>query len=488
MKSPYTSGLGTIDQLSADTCASKHVARGENSGSEAAARRAWRISAAVIAGLVLVIAGVGFVFWTSFLLEKQAKLVSRELSLTRQKVGLTLGLAKMEEARGRLAHALRFAAHSVQLASAGRQMPELVEEAHDQLSKIMYDTQWILMFAGHTGGVRQAAFRNDGARIITVSGENTAQVWDTKTGEPLLVLRGHDAFVSSASFNPDGSRVITASNDKTARVWDGVTGKELIVLRGHEGPVLTAAFSSDGSRIVTGSEDMTARVWDASSGKELLRVRGEKGADYPWVRSGMRERGLEPVGHLGRIVAAIFSPDGSQILAVSGGTAVMWDAETGKEVWALNYVRVNSATFSRDGSRVVAALKDKSVRIWDAITGEELLVMSGHHGQVYSAVFSPEGSRIVTASQDETARIWDATTGKQLLALRGHEGELHSAAFSPDGMRVVTASEDKTARIWESTGKELRALRSGEDDQPVSSASFSPDGLRVLRKHRTMSA
>ncbi len=48
-----------------------------------------------------------------------------------------------------------------------------------------------------------------------------------------------------------------------------------------------------------------------------------------------------------------------------------------------------------------------------------------------------------------TARVWDPLTGKELVVLRGHEGPVWSAAFSPLGDRIVTASLDKTARVWD---------------------------------------
>ena len=49
-----------------------------------------------------------------------------------------------------------------------------------------------------------------------------------------------------------------------------------------------------------------------------------------------------------------------------------------------------------------------------------------------SAAFSPDGRQIVTASFDKTARIWDAATGRQLLLLSGHTDQVYSAAFSPE--------------------------------------------------------
>ena len=65
------------------------------------------------------------------------------------------------------------------------------------------------------------------------------------------------------------------------------------------------------------------------------------------------------------------------------------------------------------------------------------------------AAYSHDGTRIVTAADDETVRIWDAATGDEITVLHRHRGRVHCAAFSPDGTRIVTASNDKTARIWD---------------------------------------
>jgi WD40 repeat protein len=58
---------------------------------------------------------------------------------------------------------------------------------------------------------------------------------------------------------------------------------------------------------------------------------------------------------------------------------------------------------------------------------------------VSSIAFSPDGKQIVSGSWDKTVRRWDAATGEQLLlALEGHTDRVSSVAFSPDGKHIST--------------------------------------------------
>ncbi len=63
--------------------------------------------------------------------------------------------------------------------------------------------------------------------------------------------------------------------------------------------------------------------------------------------------------------------------------------------------------------------------------------------------FSPDGHRLATASLDRTIKLWDTATGQEVFTLRGHTSGVLCIAFSPDGRRIVSGSIDWTARVWD---------------------------------------
>ena len=100
--------------------------------------------------------------------------------------------------------------------------------------------------------------------------------------------------------------------------------------------------------------------------------------------------------------------------------------------------------------RIVSGSLDRTVRLWDAGSGQPIgQPLLGHTDGVRAVAFSPDGKRIVSGSLDRTVRVWDAVTGQALgQPVTGQTDAVFSVAFSPDGARIVSASADGTLRLW----------------------------------------
>ncbi len=218
--------------------------------------------------------------------------------------------------------------------------------------------------------------------------------------------------------------------------------------------------------------------------RELLEECPEDLRGWEWHRLNhiLDQSYLTLRGHTGTVWGVTVSPDGKRIVSCSQDKTIkIWDAATGAEVMTLrgHEDQVGHVSFSPDGRRIVSGSMDKTVRLWDVSTGNELMILHGHEGYVNRATFNPDGKRIASCSHDKTIKIWDAATGEELMTLRGHEGRVADATFSPDGKRIVSGSFDKTIKVWDAaTGAEVMTLR-GHDER-VSNVGFNPDGKRII--------
>ncbi|HXG47543.1 MAG TPA: protein kinase, partial [Methylomirabilota bacterium] len=186
-----------------------------------------------------------------------------------------------------------------------------------------------------------------------------------------------------------------------------------------------------------------------------------------------------PLRHGGRVNGASFSPDGLRVVTASNDqTAQQWIARTGEKIGPplVHDGPVNAAAFSPNGRHLVTASDDHTAKVWEAATGALFGWALVHSNRVLSAQFSPDGASILTVGADQAAYLWDTTSGALRHVLR-HQGVITSARFSVDGQRVVTASNDGTAALWDAaSGQRLRRVTHG---QRVMWAELSPDGSRL---------
>ncbi len=241
--------------------------------------------------------------------------------------------------------------------------------------------------------------------------------------------------------------------------WQRQVHLEAKTLRGHVGPVHCALFSPNGRQYLTAGADGTAIVWDAVTGKELVSLKG----------------------HQGPIVSAAYSPDSSKIVTASEDqTARLWHALNGRQlrIFKGHTAALTAIAFSTDGERIASASTDRTVRLW-SVSGEELASLNGHQEAVRSVAFSPDNRRIATGSKDQSVKIWSASDGKELITLGAPSNAISSVAFSPDGQSILAGSTNQAVRIWNvSEGTEVLSLRG--QSAPVNAVAFSPEGRRFV--------
>ena len=289
------------------------------------------------------------------------------------------------------------------------------------------------------------AFRPDGGAVASSVAGGEVVVWDVPTGLPLVTLPAHGWAAMTVAFSPDGRWVATGGADGVAAVREAATGEARHLLDHHPSQqsstelwVTSVAFSTDGRLLATAGYDLGAdgwqdgvvRIWDLSSGKIVREFSADQMLGF---------------------YAAEFNPAGGQVAAFHGaGEVWAWDLDGDTAPLKLNhaaapFVFPGDVPFSPDGTRLVL-FEGSSARIVAASDDAEATTLEGHAAAVNAAAFHPDGGTVATAAEDGTVRVWDVVSGTELVRLV-HEAAATDVAFGPNGRRLVSIGQDGV-RLW----------------------------------------
>ncbi len=198
--------------------------------------------------------------------------------------------------------------------------------------------------------------------------------------------------------------------------------------------------------------------------------------DQDYTKWSLPKNALARFGK-GRIIQMKYSPDGKQLAVATPIGIWLYDAQSGKELNLLTGHRseVNSVAYSPDGSTIATGAWD-GVKLWDAVTGDFKVTISNI--AVRSLTFSPDGSTIVAGTDLGPLHFWDAATGLRRAKFTGHTSIVSSIAYSPDMTTIASASEDDTVRLWDVATGKTKATLTGHTEW-VTSVNYSPDGTTI---------
>ena len=305
------------------------------------------------------------------------------------------------------------------------------------------------------------AMSTDG-RLLAIAFDRSHIVWVWRLSDGLLVQRlqdqGHTESINSLAFSPTGQTIVSGSSDRSAIIWNIRNGHATRRLGDHATNVRSATFSPDGLLVATGCKDGAVKIWDSGSGKILHSF------------------------NLGsRVWRLRFSPDSLRLVIKLVDMGAIYDVPTGTLIATLQHgggerLRLS---LSSQGDRIITSTREGKAKIWNAVTGEQLLEFTEHTTAFNSHVaFSPDGAEVAIALSNHTVMTCDSRTGQQRQIYRV-SSPVWRITYSPDGGYVAVGSGDGPVRVWNARSGAFLAEFKGHR-KGIDTIQFLSDGHSLL--------
>ena len=310
---------------------------------------------------------------------------------------------------------------------------------------------------GHGGPVRALVVSPDGSQAISGSFDSSAIRWSLTRNVAEQVMRFHDNAVNAVAWLKDG-RIVTAGADAHIAIWTPGKPDPDTVLDGHSGPIAGLAVSGDGKWLASASWDRTVRLWPLAGGAPRVLEGNSQNVNGVAFSPGGGElvsAGYDASLRIWRLAdggvsihnlptplnAVVIAPDGEIVAAGADGKVYFLSpqGEPRGELQA-SATPVIALAISPDGKLIAAAGIRGSVAVIERQARKLGHTLVGPGLPVWSVAFFPDGHTLLTGGADRTIRRWDALTGEPIGAVVVGAPDDPLAAYAGDaGAQVFRA-------------------------------------------------
>jgi len=263
--------------------------------------------------------------------------------------------------------------------------------------------------------ITSVSWAQEGNYLAVGTNNSVVQIWDCEAKRQVRTMRGHRARVGSLAWN--GPVLASGSRDSMilnhdVRIADHVINK----MEAHTHEVCGLKWSLNGQQLASGGNDNKLCIWDVGQSTPRFDIQH----------------------HCAAVKALAWSPHQSNLLASGGGVAdrkiCFWNTQTGAMLQEVDTnSQVCSLQWNKHEKEILSShgFSQNQLTLWKYPSMVRVQDLTGHTQRVLHMAQSPDGTTVVSAAADESLRFW---------RVFGENGTKKQAARAPSSSGMSASS------------------------------------------------